>query len=104
MSTRNTPISNASERPDDWQAAGRLGVCAPSGIAPSITPADAPPEFANPHAAVADMRRQTRAKARQMVTEAKLALLESLQALHAAENTDAASPVAGSAPNQRGVR
>ncbi|AGK48677.1 hypothetical protein BTI_3469 [Burkholderia thailandensis MSMB121] len=109
MSIPNKPISNAFERPEDSQAAaGRLRVSAPSGVAPvitpSITPANAPPEFANPHAAVADMRRQARAKAQQMVVDARLALLESLHALHTAGKTDAVSTVAVPAPIKRGMR
>ncbi|WP_063532990.1 hypothetical protein [Burkholderia sp. MSMB1589WGS] len=113
MSIPNKPISNAFERPEDSQAAaGRLRVSAPSGVAPAITPAitpanapaNAPPEFANPHAAVADMRRQARAKAQQMVVDARLALLESLHALHTAGKTDAVSTVAVPAPIKRGMR
>ncbi|WP_080410250.1 hypothetical protein [Burkholderia ubonensis] len=105
MSIPKIPISNASERPEDSQAAAeRLSVRAPSGVAPSITPADVPAEFTNPHAAVANMRKEARAKAQQMVLEAKLALLESLHALHTGVKTDVVSTGAVPAPNKRGTR
>ncbi|WP_226383081.1 MULTISPECIES: hypothetical protein [Burkholderia] len=92
--------------------ADRLRVSAPSGVAPSITPpitpritpADAPPDFSSASAVVADMRREARAKAEQMVMEARQALLESLHALHATGKADAVSGVAAAASKKRGKR
>lgn len=109
MSIPKIPIQNASERPEDPQtAAERLRVSAPSGVAPAITPADAPadapPDFSSASAVVADMRKEARAKAQQMVVEAKQALLESLHALHTTGYTDAVSGVAVPESKKRGER
>ncbi|KVD74177.1 hypothetical protein WS62_06840 [Burkholderia sp. ABCPW 14] len=105
MSIPKIPIQNAPERPEDPQtAAERLRVSAPSGVAPSITPAGAPPDFSSASAVVADMRKEARARAQQMVVEAKQALLESLHALHTTGYADAASGVAAPASKKRGER
>ncbi|WP_197331085.1 hypothetical protein [Ralstonia syzygii] len=72
--------------------------------AQSAALSEAAPLFANVQAAVADLREDARAKARQIVAQAEDALLESLRALHAAETTGAVASSAAQALHERGAQ
>lgn len=81
--------------------AGQSSQAKQDDVAHSVPLAEAPPLFASVHAAVANIREDARAKARQLIAEAEHALLESLRALHVAGKKDSSADD-GSASEKRG--